>query len=218
MENESLNIIWDWNGTLVDDVELCIEIMNSFLHERHLPLLNFERYRDVFDFPVIDYYKKLGFDFNVDPFEVIGLEFMKKFLDRIEEVPLMKDAVDILEWFSQQGYRQYILSAMEEKALIRMLTEKGIYHYFEAISGISNHYAGGKLEEGQHFIIQNNIKPDKTFLIGDTVHDFEVGNLLGIKVILITHGHQSKQRLLETQALVVDNFEQVKNWFIQMDK
>jgi len=213
MDNKSTGIIWDWNGTLLDDVSLCIDVMNSLLNDRHLPLLIHERYREIFDFPVIEYYKKLGFNFNVDPFEVIGLEFMKRFLEHIEKVPLMDGAVEILEWFDNKGYRQYILSAMEQQSLDKILLDKGIHPYFEAISGINNHYGGGKMEEGRHFITDNKMNPNEAYLFGDTIHDFEVGDRLGMKVVLIAQGHQSKQRLIETKAVVVDNFEQLKKWF-----
>ena len=56
---ESINVIlWDWNGTLLDDVEVCIESMNSMLSKRKKPLLTREHYKEIFTFPVIDYYRK----------------------------------------------------------------------------------------------------------------------------------------------------------------
>jgi len=57
------------------------------------------------------------------------------------------------------------------------------------------------------------MNPNEAYLFGDTIHDFEVGDRLGMKVVLIAQGHQSKQRLIETKAVVVDNFEQLKKWF-----
>ena len=102
---------------------------------------------------------------------------------------------------------------MEQQSLDKILLDKGIHPYFEAISGINNHYGGGKMEEGRHFITDNKMNPNEAYLFGDTIHDFEVGDRLGMKVVLIAQGHQSKQRLIETKAVVVDNFEQLKKWF-----
>ena len=69
-------IVWDWNGTLLDDAWLCVDVMNRMLKERGMPLKTLEEYRDLFDFPVKDYYSKLGYDFNSDPFDEIGMEFI----------------------------------------------------------------------------------------------------------------------------------------------
>ena len=62
-------IIWDWNGTLLDDVELCINSMNLLLKERNLQALTIDRYREIFTFPVKEYYQKAGFNFKTENFE-----------------------------------------------------------------------------------------------------------------------------------------------------
>ena len=56
------HIIWDWNGTLLNDAWLFVDIMNGVLSNRKLPLITVDDYRKLFCFPVKDYYKKLGFD------------------------------------------------------------------------------------------------------------------------------------------------------------
>ena len=67
------HIIWDWNGTLLDDVDIVIDCMNSLLKKRNLPLLHVDKYKDIFTFPVKDYYSQLGFDFTTEPFEKTGI-------------------------------------------------------------------------------------------------------------------------------------------------
>ena len=63
-------VVWDWNGTLLDDVEVCIQTVNAMLHQRNLPLIeNVNQYQSVFTFPVIDYYRQVGFDLNRERFE-----------------------------------------------------------------------------------------------------------------------------------------------------
>ena len=70
--NDFEHIIWDWNGTLLDDVDYCRSIINTILIKNNLPQLSFDRYREVFTFPVQDYYKEAGFDFNKVSFEIIN--------------------------------------------------------------------------------------------------------------------------------------------------
>ena len=57
------HVLWDFNGTVYDDMEACLRSVNEMLSERGLPVLSAEAYREVFDFPVKDYYAKIGFDF-----------------------------------------------------------------------------------------------------------------------------------------------------------
>ena len=46
------HVIWDWNGTLVDDVAATLAAVNRMLSARGMPALDIVRYREVFDFPV----------------------------------------------------------------------------------------------------------------------------------------------------------------------
>ena len=73
MFNHESIIIWDWNGTLLDDVSICIDIMNEILGRRGLDKLTRKKYQQIFRFPVIDYYRQLGFDFKRDSFENLSL-------------------------------------------------------------------------------------------------------------------------------------------------
>ena len=91
------HIIWDWNGTLVDDTWLFVDIMNGVLKNRNLPIITLEDYRNVFDFPVKDYYLKLGFDFSDEPFESSGLDFIKIYDSRKFEPELFEDTQSTLD-------------------------------------------------------------------------------------------------------------------------
>ena len=90
------HVIWDWNGTLVDDTWLFVDIMNGVLKNRNLPPITLQDYRDVFDFPVKDYYTKLGFNFDEEPFESSGLDFIKIYDRRKFEPKLFEDTLSTL--------------------------------------------------------------------------------------------------------------------------
>ena len=70
------HIIWDWNGTLLDDRWLCIEAINKTLSKRNMNTVTDNEYVELFCFPVKDYYKKLGFDFIREPFSSLGTDFV----------------------------------------------------------------------------------------------------------------------------------------------
>ena len=70
---KTTTVIWDWNGTLLDDAPVCVAAINDMLRERSLPQLSAERYQEIFCFPVSEYYRKAGFDFSKEPFERLAV-------------------------------------------------------------------------------------------------------------------------------------------------
>ena len=71
------HIIWDWNGTLVNDGWLFVELMNLVLEKRNLPKITLSDYKNTFCFPLEKYYQRLGFNFNKESYLVPSLEFIK---------------------------------------------------------------------------------------------------------------------------------------------
>ncbi len=204
-------IIWDWNGTLLNDVHMCINCMNQLLRPRNLPLLNYEKYRDIFTFPVQDYYQAIGIDFTKDPFDIIGHDFMDLYFKELPNCQLHAGVEQLLEQFKWLGKEQYILSAMEHHSLESSLKDFGIHRYFKAAFGIDNHLAAGKYHRAIQMIEGYKIDVSKALIIGDTLHDLEVANSLGIKSLLIANGHQSKSRLQNTEVDVFDSLSELNN-------
>jgi len=203
-------VIWDWNGTLLNDVVVVVETINQLLSDRNLPQLTVGKYLDVFTFPVRDYYSKIGFDFQNEPFEIPALQFITIYNEVVTLCGLYDEVVPVLTGFQNRGIRQFILSAMEQDQLVKTVCYNGISHFFDDLCGLDNHYAHSKVDNGKLLIRNNNLNPDRTLLVGDTIHDFEVARSIGCSCILIANGHQSKARLLSTGARVVDNLNQIK--------
>ena len=204
-------ILWDWNGTLLNDVQMCVRCMNVLLEKRDLPLLTVETYRQVFGFPVKDYYEKIGFDFSREAFEIPAKEFMDLYYERLPETSLFPCVEEVLEHFKRKGFRQFIVSAMEHDSLIRTLKERKILSYFEAVSGIDNIYAGGKVEMARTFLDRLGLKTNEMIFIGDTLHDMEVAQNLGIDYLLVAAGHQSENVLAEKTTRVVNQLSEVQD-------
>jgi len=202
-------IIWDWNGTLLDDAEICREAINKMLKVRNLPELILEKYRDVFTFPVIEYYKEVGFNFDIEEWEPVAMEFISLYLSALPSCGLTPFATLTLEKFKQKGYRQAIISAMEHDALLKSVSALGISEYFDFIGGIGDHYGGGKIENARNYFNQVGLNPEMITLIGDTLHDSEVAAELQCKCILVATGHQSFQRLQETGLPVITDLSEI---------
>jgi phosphoglycolate phosphatase len=98
---------------------------------------------------------------------------------------------------------------MKQDILEECLNHFRISHFFEHVSGLDNHYAVSKLENGHRLISDLKLDVGELVLIGDTVHDFEVANALGCPCILLANGHQSKEVLQATGAAVIDRLSQL---------
>ncbi len=188
-------VIWDWNGTLLNDVSVCIESMNHMLRKRSMDEIDQEFYRSAFNFPVIDYYKKIGFDLEKESFEELSVEFISEYNSRVDTTSLQKSALEVLSLLHQQGRKQVIISAMEQNMLIRLLHKFNIYHFFDEVVGLTDIYARGKVKLAKDFIRQNNIDTSQSTFIGDTLHDAEVAEEIGSEILLVSNGHHNKERL-----------------------
>ncbi len=107
------HVIWDWNGTLLNDVPHAVETINFMLEPRGLPLMNIERYREVFSFPVRRYYETLGFDLQAESFAHLCDQFVDRFMVRVGDAAgaRLPRAVG-----SDQGFRQEAVGALRDRA------------------------------------------------------------------------------------------------------
>jgi phosphoglycolate phosphatase len=207
-------IIWDWNGTLLNDTDICIRSINKLLHERGLPLINRDHYLKVFGFPIIDYYKRLGFNFEKEAFDIPANQYIQHYIDLLPKSALHAGAEDVLHYFQSKGYKQTVLSASEQNILESSLDKFGVGTFFAEVSGLNNHYAHSKAELGKLLLLKMGTDPDKVCLIGDTVHDFDVAKEMGCHVILVANGHQHRDTLEATGALIVGELAELPNLFL----
>jgi len=198
------HVIWDWNGTLFDDVKLCMSVINTLLSTRGLKTLDsIAEYHAVFTFPVIDYYRNVGFDFEKEPFEALAVEFMDLYLSGDSAYGLFPGTKSVLAELQRMGVRQVMLSASEQDVLEKQVSRYDIAGCFDELLGISDIHANSKLEIARAFAARENLR--KAVLIGDSKHDFEVAQALDTDCILIPNGHQSKETLLSCGVPVMDD-------------
>ena len=198
------HIIWDWNGTLLDDAWLFVDIMNSVLKNRNMNTITLEIYRDIFGFPIEEYYKKLGFDVEKEAFQQTGLEFIKAYEKKRYEAelyPLVKSILSKLT--SSLNIQHSILSAQHQSLLDDLTKHYNIRKYFIEINGLNNYLANSKLDEGIKWMQKIRLNTQQVLFIGDTYHDYEVAQALGIDCILLSHGHTCHSRLIKTGATVI---------------
>jgi len=171
--------------------------MNNLLKRRSLPGITLERYKDIFTFPVKEYYIAAGHNFEQESFEIIGKEFMDEYESRKGDCKLFPHTKRVLNKLGELRVNQYLLSAYKQESLISLVDIYNLSSYFKIIRGLSHIYADGKIELGKKLMreISASGSSSKTLLIGDTLHDLEVAGSLGADCLLITSGHQSASKL-----------------------
>ena len=207
MKSIYTDIIWDFNGTIIDDVEAGIISVNKLLSDRNLPTIpDKESYRRLFRFPIIEYYRSLGFDFNTEPYEVLAPLWVAEYLKNSKSSPLREGFSEILKKFEVLGLSQHVISATEINMLRHQLRDFGITDAFKSISGLDNIHASSKTQLAVNF--RNSHKESRALFIGDTDHDFDTAVAMGADCALICGGHSTKEKLLTCKgALVFDSFE-----------
>ena len=200
-------MIWDFNGTLLDDVQLCYEILEQLLKENHLPPASMEKYRNQFYFPVKDYYRDMGFD--VSNYDALSKRFMELYQKDCLHCSLYPKIEEVLAKIKEQKILQVCLSASQVDHLKMQLEYFKIDTYFDFILGLDNIYAKSKIKIAQNWLKENHLENQKMLCIGDSTHDFEVAKALNADCVLMSYGHFTKNRLAATHAKVFDHMDEL---------
>ena len=195
-------LIWDWNGTIIDDTQLCIALENELLRERGMPEITREWYLDNFTFPVRTYYGRMGYTFETERFETVADDFMRRYRARFAKCPLCRGVVSVLEQAKERGIAQTLLLVTQQDDLVTQANRFGVARYFSAILGQSDSLCRSKTERAKAYMAENGIDPGDALFIGDTDHDAEVAEAVGCRCALIESGHQSR-RVLEACGVPV---------------
>lgn len=206
-------ILWDWNGTLLDDAEFGRGIINDMLHARGLPTKSRDEYARLFDFPVIRFYERVGFDFEKEPFEITSQEFIDNYYRDVKECGLQSGSREVLAQLQAQGTRQLVLSASRQDHLEMQVKHYQLDEFFDDLLGIDSVHAPGKSGRGIEWIKSAGLDPARVLLIGDTVHDAEVAAEMGIDCWLVYGGHNPEDRLRATGRPCFHDMAAVMNRF-----
>ncbi|MBQ9742842.1 MAG: HAD family hydrolase [Ruminococcus sp.] len=203
-------LIWDFNGTLVDDVHAALAAVNDMLTKRNQPTIDLDRYQQEVDTPIINFYNNVFLPGTLD-FSDAVVEFNIGYDKYLPEKPLMEGAQEMLRFFSSRGKRQTVVSASNVQKVTRMLTSLGIINYFERVIARDDYMAGDKLYLAKQYFQEESIDPSDALVIGDCVADWQMAKALGADSVLITRGHQGRREFSVTDALIIDNLSELKS-------
>ena len=213
-------IFLDFNGTVLDDVDLCLELLNDLLDRNgNKPHVSLDKYLKIFGFPVIDYYVRAGLDFSIEPFSLMADYFIEEYTNRnVKECHIYDDFLEFVDIMHNAEYKIVLCSASEYKRLHDQLVSFGIDRCFDDVIGLDNYHAKSKLDIAKNYIESNHINPKQLYFIGDTDHDALVGNACGGNVILVSRGHQAREILEKCAARVVDTLKEAASYILNENK
>ncbi len=183
-------VIWDFNGTLLDDLDLTVETINVVLTEHGVAPVDTHRHKRAFRFPIIEYYRDLGLDTSDAAFSVVTERYHDLYMQRVTECSLYDGIPGVLDAIEQRGLRQFVLSALNQTLLDECIDGLGLRERFHGVYGLSDIMGRSKIARGHDLVSDHGIDPARVLYIGDTIHDVEVAAALGFSAIAVSWGHQ----------------------------
>ena len=210
------HIVWDWNGTLQDDVQAAVNGINVLLARRGLPLSTLEIHRRHFGFPVRNYYTALGFRLEDEDWDELSQSYYDAFYS--DPTPRLFDAtMPTLRRLRALGVGMSRVSAAERTVLVSSLKRYGLDALLDNICGLGDRNAQSKLELGRdlvgRLVRDCGFDPRAIWFVGDTNHDYEMAAACGASCLLLTCGYQSEERLAACPCPRVGSIADVLGFF-----
>ncbi len=209
---EYKHVVWDWNGTLLDDFWLCIHALNTLLKKENRPSVEPDYYREIFDFPVVKTYEALKFDLKPGDFEKMSNFFFEIYEAKRRECMLQKGARKFIHLLNELKISQSILSAYKHDRLQKIISEHDLDKYFTCLSGNDDILGNDKSYRASAHLKELKIAPENVIYLGDTLHDVETAKAMNVDCVLFDWGekaHMSRERLLKSGVPVIRSYDEL---------
>lgn len=203
------HIFWDFNGTIIDDVNNALGCVNDLLSRKNRQHITLEDYYTYVETPIIGFYKHILPPEELD-FEEISRDFHTDYAKRINETYLAKGAYELMHSLKAAGVHQYIVTANVSSEAEELINRFGIDDCVDVLLGAENTLAESKTERAKKLFDSLGINRNDALFVGDTLHDLETANALGIDCVLVSYGHQGRRLLEEHKAYVVDSMAEIE--------
>jgi phosphoglycolate phosphatase len=205
------HVVWDWNGTLLDDLTCCVEVANRLLTEFGLPTLDgVAGYHAAFRFPIVDYYAVLGFDTSPGGnFDAAAHRYIDLYAHAATACSLHDGALDALIALRDAGVGQVVVSASQQQNLEAQMAPFGLDAWLDGAHGIDDIYAASKEGVARAWLATSGADPADVVFVGDSEHDLQIARALGAGCVLYSGGHHAREHLASLGAPVVDDLRDV---------
>jgi len=201
------HIVWDWNGTLLDDNHAVLAAVNQVCARYGRAPLTLGEWRAMFSRPLLACYERLlGRSLTLDDWAEIDRTYHDAYRELLPTCRLAPGLPDLLYEWADTGGTQSLLSMWFHRELVPLVTEFGLLELFSRVDGLRVDVGGGsKAEHLVAHLAALQLDPAEVVLIGDVVDDAEAARQAGAGCVLVTTGVMSPEALKATGAPVVDS-------------
>ncbi|WP_079036712.1 MULTISPECIES: HAD family hydrolase [Streptomyces] len=200
-ERRIRHVVWDWNGTLLDDNHVMLASVNDVCAHFGRPAVDMPAWRAALRRPLwLCYGTILDRDVSgaEEWAEVVRL-YRAGYHGRADELRLAADAEKTLARVREAGLTQSVLSMALHDDVTTQATRFGVHRYVERIDGVLPEAAGGhKAGHLADHIGRLGLAPDECLLVGDVVDDAAAARQAGVRCVLVTTGMTAADELHET--------------------
>lgn len=193
-------MLWDWNGTLLDDTQAALDTLNVMLARRGAKPIAMDFYLDNFAFPVRPFYESIGMRLEREDWDAIAQEYHDIYAEQPKR--LNPEAIAALERVKRAGAKQSIISALRQDLLDEATAAYGVAPYMDCVYGVNNLDGASKVDRALELLThltetaeEGDRMLSNVVLIGDALHDKEVADALGVRCVLCGQGSHAAWRL-----------------------
>ncbi|TXR96609.1 HAD family hydrolase [Streptomyces sp. col6] len=200
------HLVWDWNGTLLDDNTAVVGATNAAFGEVGLAPITVEQYREMYCIPIPRFYERLMGRLPTDAeWERMDGVFHRHYTEQRDACGLTVGAAELLARWQLTGGSQSIMSMYRHEELVPVVRGFGIEGHFLRVDGRTGPSGGSKAQYMErHLAALEGISPQRTVVIGDAVDDAVAAAHAGAQAVLYTGGSHSRASLEKAGVPVVD--------------
>jgi phosphoglycolate phosphatase-like HAD superfamily hydrolase len=200
-----MHLVWDWNGTLLNDLELVVCATNEAFVSVGAPPISAAEHRRRFRRPISEFYAEaLGRALDDDEFARLDRIFHASYQAGLPECRLVADALTALgAWVGTQS----LLSMWFHHELVPTVAQHGLTKHFTRVDGQPVRPGGGLIFKAEHLaahLAALGVPAERTVLIGDSVDDADAATAVGAACVLYGGGFTDSERLRRTGRPVAD--------------
>ncbi len=190
----NLHVIWDWNGTLLDDLGIVVDAVNASLAEMGAPPIDADGYRDHYTRPVPVFYERLlGRPVSAGEWAHIDDVFHRVYRASLGDARLAADALSALDAVAVRGATQSLLSMWWHDELLPAAQRFGVDRYMTRIEGNRGEAGETKLRHlASHLAALGR---DRGVVIGDSLDDGWAAHEAGVPCVLYDGGSHHRREL-----------------------
>ncbi|MFG2408680.1 HAD family hydrolase [Streptomyces brevispora] len=200
------HLVWDWNGTLLDDNTAVVGATNAAFGEVGVAPISLDQYREMYCIPIPRFYERLMGRLPTEAeWDLMDVAFHRHYTEQRTGCGLTAGAAELLAQWQQAGRSQSLLSMYGHDELVPVVRGYGIEGHFLRVDGRTGRSGGSKAQHMErHFAALDGISPEHAVIIGDAVDDAVAAAHVGARAVLYTGGSHSRASLEKAGVPVVD--------------